>query len=191
VGLPEAQGAVNRIVPVRDEPVLFCEKETVVVPPPNPLFPSVMESQLVPEVTEADQFMVPLPVFETEKVVVPEDESTFLLEGAMDKMAAPSWVMVMSFEVGEAHEAVTLIVPVREEAVVFWVLEMLMVPLLVPLLPEVMDSQSEPEITEADQVMVPLPVFETLKVVVPEHELKSLLEGVTDKIGLGPSRWKL
>jgi hypothetical protein len=44
-----------------------------------------------------------------------------------------------------------------------------MVPLLVPLLPEVMESQSEPEITEADQVMVPLPVFETVKDVVSEE----------------------
>ena len=37
---------------------------------------------------------------------------------------------------------------------------------LVPLEPELMDSQLAPAVTEADQAIVPVPVFETLNEVV-------------------------
>jgi hypothetical protein len=48
----------------------------LIVPALVPLEPDVMLSQLLPSVTWADQDIVPLPVFATEKLVVPLPEPT-------------------------------------------------------------------------------------------------------------------
>ena len=58
-------------------------------------------------------------------------------------------------------------VAVRDEALVFAVKLQLMVPELVPLSPDVIVSQLPPDVTAAVQGMVPVPVFETLNVVMP------------------------
>jgi hypothetical protein len=63
--------------------------------------------------------------------------------------------------------AITLIVPVRADVVVLAVKLQLIVPALVPLAPDAIESQLLTEVTDAVQFMVPTAVLETLKVVVP------------------------
>jgi hypothetical protein len=55
-----------------------------------------------------------------------------------------------------------------------------MVPELVPLAPEVIESQVSPEITAAVHGMVPAPVFETLKVVAPMSLATFRTAGLTE-----------
>ena len=57
-----------------------------------------------------------------------------------------------------------------------------MVPELVPLSPDVIVSQL-PDITDAFHVMVPVPVLETLNVVVPASAETSRMDGVTNSTG--------
>ena len=56
-------------------------------------------------------------------------------------------------------------------------------PLSVPLEPDWIDSQLPPEITEAVQLMVPVPVLATENVVVPDEDATSRLLGVTESSG--------
>ena len=81
--------------------------------------------------------------------------------------------------------AVTLMMAVRAEVLLFAVKLQLMIPKLVPLAPDVIESQvSEfqisPDITMAVQGMVPVPVFETLNVVVPAYPVTARLVGLTE-----------
>ena len=84
-----------------------------------------------------------------------------------------------------APGAVTWTVPVREEVPVFASQPILTVPLFVPLKPDVMRNQDEPEVTEADQFIVPVPEFDTLNEVVPASAETSRCDGVTDNSGCG------
>ena len=70
--------------------------------------------------------------------------------------------------------------PTREVVDAFCSYATVIVPLFVPLEPEVINSHVAPPTTEALQVIVPPPVFDTLKVVVPEALLTSRFDGVTD-----------
>ena len=72
LGLPVAPGAVTRIVPCRVDVLMFWVNAAVIVPLSVPLEPDWIDNQLLPEMTEAVQLMVPVPVLETEKVVRPE-----------------------------------------------------------------------------------------------------------------------
>jgi hypothetical protein len=51
---------------------------------------------------------------------------------------------------------------------------------LLPLLPDVIVSHSPPDITDAVHAIVPLPVFDTLKLVLPTSFATVWLAGVTD-----------
>ena len=75
-GLPVAKSAVTQIVPVRTDVPVLVLNEHVIVPALVPLVPDVIESQLLPFVTAAIQGMVPVPVLETLKVVVPASFDT-------------------------------------------------------------------------------------------------------------------
>jgi hypothetical protein len=72
-------------------------------------------------------------------------------------------------------------VAVLSDVLVLAVKLQLMFPALVPLAPDVIESQLLPDVTAAFQGMVPLPVFETLKDVVPDVSLTFWLEGVTER----------
>ena len=77
--------------------------------------------------------------------------------------------------------AVTRMVAVRAEMPVFAVKPQLMVPELVPLAPDVIESQPPShDVTAAVQCMVPVPVFETLNVVVPASLATARLAGLTE-----------
>jgi hypothetical protein len=54
------------------------------------------------------------------------------------------------------------------------------VPALLPLLPDVIVSHSPPDVTDAVHDIVPLPVFDTLKFVLPASLATDWLVGVTD-----------
>jgi hypothetical protein len=58
-------------------------------------------------------------------------------------------------------------VAVRADVLVFAVRLQLIVPVSVPLAPDVIESQLLPDVTVAVQGIVPVPVLDTLKVVVP------------------------
>ena len=59
----------------------------------------------------------------------------------------------------------------------------LMVPESVPLAPDVIESQLPPDVTAAVQGIVPVPVFETLNVVVPASFVTPRLTGLTETTG--------
>ena len=83
-----------------------------------PLEPDVMESQLSPDVTEAVHDIVPTPVFDTPKLVVPESFETLWVEGLTESTMLPAaWVTVTSIGLPVAPVAVTRIVPVRVDVV--------------------------------------------------------------------------
>ena len=65
--------------------LVFEVKLQLIVPEYVPLSPDVIESQLLPDVTAAFQGMVPLPVFETLKDVVPDALATFWFEGVTER----------------------------------------------------------------------------------------------------------
>jgi hypothetical protein len=58
-------------------------------------------------------------------------------------------------------------IAVRAEVLVFAVKLQLMVPVSVPLVPVVIESQLPPDVTAAVQAMVPVPVLDMPNVVVP------------------------
>jgi hypothetical protein len=69
-------------------------------------------------------------------------------------------------------------VAVRAEAPVFDIKLQVIVPVSVPLAPEVIESQPPPDVTAAVQGMVP--VLETLNVVEPASFVTSCVAGVTE-----------
>ena len=77
-------------------------------------------------------------------------------------------------------------VAVRDEVLVFAVKLQLIVPVSVPLAPDVIDNQSLPDIIEVDQRMVPVPVLETLNVVVPASIATAWLTGEITKLPNDP-----
>ena len=81
-----------------------------------------------------------------------------------------------------APVAVTRMVAVRADELAFAVKLQLMVPELVPLSPYVIESHLLAGVTAADQSMVPVPVLETLNVVVPASLATARLAGLTDRI---------
>jgi hypothetical protein len=78
-----------------------------------------------------------------------------------------------------APVAVTLIVPVRVTPLLAVKLQ-LTVPALVPLEPDMIESQSPPDVTAAVHGMVPVPVLETLNDVIPAPFATSLVDGLTE-----------
>ena len=58
-----------------------------------------------------------------------------------------------------------------------------MVPPFVPLEPELICNQLPPEVTLAVQFIVPVPVFDTLNEVLPDEDVTSRCEGVTESTG--------
>jgi len=85
-GLPVASVAVTRIVPVRDAVPAFAEAATVIVPLFDPFEPDEIDSQALPDMTVAVQAIVPVPVLETEKAVVPAVYSTSRVLGVTLRM---------------------------------------------------------------------------------------------------------
>jgi hypothetical protein len=71
-------------------------------------------------------------------------------------------------------------VAVRAEVLAFTLKLQLIVPELVPLVPDVIESQLSPVVNAAVHGMVPVPVFETLNVVVPASLDTSRLAGLTE-----------
>ena len=57
-----------------------------------PLEPDWIDSQLPPEMTEAVQLMAPPPVFETENVVVPDEDATSRLLGVTERAGGGSCI---------------------------------------------------------------------------------------------------
>ena len=96
----------------------------------------------------------------------------------------PACVTVTSFGLPVAPVAVTRIVPVRTDVVVLAVNAQLMVPALVPLELDVIESQVLPDVTSAVQVIAPEPVLITENVAKPPSFDTFWLIGVTDKMGL-------
>ena len=71
-GLPVAPGAVTRIVPVREVVPEFRVKAAVIVP----LAADWIHSHVPPDMTNAVQAIVPVPVFVTVNVVGPASAET-------------------------------------------------------------------------------------------------------------------
>jgi len=161
------------------------------VPVPVPLAPDVIESQLLPDVTVAVQGIVPVPVLDTLKVVAPASFVTDLLGGVTDStgvgvgvgVGVDACVTVTSIGLPVAPVAVTCMVAVRADVLVFAVRLQLIVPVSVPLAPDVIVNQLLPDVKVAVQGIVPPPVFETLNVVVPATAGTSQLSGVTERFG--------
>lgn len=182
LGLPIAPFAVTRIVAVRDKVPVFGVKLQFMVPELLPLKPDVIESQLPPDVTAAVHDMVPAPVLETLNDVVPISFPTSRLSGETDRTGCvlAACVTVTFLGLPVAPVAVTRIVAVRDEAPVLAVKLQLTVPVLVPLEPDMIESQSPPDVTAAVQGMVPVPVLETSNDVVPASFATSLVGGLTE-----------
>ena len=72
---------------------------------------------------------------------------------------------------------------VRGEVLVLAVKLQLIVPVSVPVVPDVIVSQLLPGVTAAVQGMVPVPVLDTLNVVVPASFATSRLAGLTETTG--------
>ena len=106
------------------------------------------------------------------------------MDGAIDRIGtlACAWVTVTSTGLPVALAAVTRIVAVRVEALVFAVKLQLMVPEFVPLAPEVIDSQLPLFITAAVQDIVPDPLLDTLNVVDPASLTTFWLSGLTVRL---------
>ena len=94
---------------------------------------------------------------------------------------AGAWITVTSLGLPVAPDAVTRIVPVRADVLVLAVKLQLMVPELVPLVPDVIVSQLLAGVTAADHGMVPSPVLATLNTVVPDETLTFWFEGITER----------
>ncbi len=82
-----------------------------------------------------------------------------------------------------ATVAVTLMVAVLAELPVLAVKLQVIVPVSVPLVPNVIVSQL-PDVTDALHVMIPVPVLDTLNVVVPASFATSRLAGLTESTGV-------
>ncbi len=155
----------------------------VIVPELVPMEPEVI-SQVLPDVTAAVNGIVVVPVMEKLKVVEPASFETSRLDGVIDSTGGAACVTVTSTGLLVAPVAVTRIVAVRDEVLVFaWKLQ-LMVPESVPLAPEVIVSQLLVDVTAALQGIVPVPVLETPNVVVPDVLLTFWFEGVTERYGV-------
>ena len=74
-------------------------------------------------------------------------------------------------------------VAVRDDVLVLAEKLQLIVPVSVPLAPDVIESQVPPDVTAAVHGMVPVPVLETLNVVVPASFATSRLAGLTESMG--------
>ena len=74
-------------------------------------------------------------------------------------------------------------VAVRAEVLVLTEKLQLIVPVSVPLVPDVIDSQLLSGATAAVQGIVPVPVLDTLNVVVPASFATSRLAGLTETTG--------
>jgi len=123
-----------------------------------------IDSQSDPLMTGTVQFIVPEPVFKTLKFVVPALCPTVTVEGltlSWGAAGAAACTTVTSVGLPVAPGAVTRIVPVRC-APVFNVTVAVIVELLVEI-----DSQSDPFVTDAVQLIVPVPSLVTVKVVGP------------------------
>jgi hypothetical protein len=160
---------VTRTVPVRAAAPVLAVNSHVMVPLLLPLAPEEMESQSPPDVTAAVQrALSPHPVLITANVVVLAVHATLWLAGVTESTGGHNdCVTVTSTGLPIASFAVTVMVPIRWDVVVLAVNAHVIVPLLFPLSPEVMESQDPPEVTSAVQGMVPVPLLDTLKVVVP------------------------
>ena len=99
--------------------------------------------------------------------------------------ATPACITVTSLGLLLAPEAITRIVPVREELDVLAENDAVIVPLFVPLEPVAIVSQLPPDISKAVQDMVPVPVLFTVNVVVPLLTLTVREFGVTESSGAG------
>ena len=82
-----------------------------------------------------------------------------------------------------APAAVTVMTPVRGALSGLGSTVTLMVPELLPLFPEVICTQEGPVVTEAVQAMVPPPVLDTEKVVLPPEKAMLREEGETARAG--------
>jgi hypothetical protein len=106
---------------------------------------------------------------------------------AADEEVPPDWVTVTSLGLPTAPAAVTCIVPVLADVPVFAEKAQAIVPVLVPLAPDDIDSQLLPDVTEAVQLMVPVPVLETPNVVVPASLATLRPDGMTESTGSSSS----
>ena len=132
-----------------------------------PLAPEVIVSQLLAGVSTAVHGIVAVPVMERLNVVEPASFGTSRLDGVTDSTGGAACVTVTSTGLLVAPAAVTRMVAVRDEVLVFAGKLQLMVPELVPLTPDVIVSQLLAGVTTAVHGIVPIPVLETLNVVVP------------------------
>ena len=183
IGLPVAPAAVTRIVPVRGVATVLAVYAHVMVPEFVPEAPDVIDSQPLPDVTADVQGMVPVPVLETLNVVIPADLVTLCDTGLTESDAIPCWVTVTSIRLPVAPVAVMRIVPVLDAVVVLASKAHVMVPVSVPLLPDAIVSQL-PDVTSAVHGMVPVPVLDTLNVVVPDELFTLCAVGLTDSDGM-------
>ena len=157
------------MVAVRDEVLVFAVKPQLMGPELVPVAPDVIVSQL-PDVTDASHDIVPVPVLETRKVIVPAFSSTSWLGGSTKSTGSsrvPACLTVTSFGLPVAPVADTRIVPVRAVVLVLSINLQVIVPELLPLAPDVIESQLSPDVTAAVQDIVPVPLLETLNVAVP------------------------
>lgn len=90
---------------------------------------------------------------------------------------------ITSFGLPVAPVAVTWIVPVRTDVPVLALNAQVIVPVSVPLVPDVIESQVPPDVTAAVHGMVPVPVLETLNDVVPASFTTFWVAGDTDRTG--------
>ena len=95
-------------------------------------------------------------------------------------------VTVTSTGLSIAPAAVIRMVAVRAEVPMFDVKLQLMVPVSVPLAPEVIESQLLSDVTAAVHGIVPVPVLETLNVVVPASFETERLVGEITNVGAAP-----
>ena len=188
LGVSVAPTAITLMVAVRTEELVFAVKLQVIVPVSFPLGPAVplvpeISSQLMPDVTAAVQGIDPVPVLETLNVAAPASLVTSWLAGDTDRTGCPACVTFTSWGLPIAPTAVTLMVAVRGEWLVFAVKLQLTVPALVPRAPDVIESQSLPDVTAAVQGIVPVPVLKMPNVAVPVFFATSRLTGDTDRTG--------
>ena len=83
-----------------------------------------------------------------------------------------------------APEAVIRIVPVRDDRLVLLTVAQVMVPVLVPLDPLLMESQLPPDVMDAVHDMDPVPILEMLIGNVPASFDTDFDVGETDRVGL-------
>jgi hypothetical protein len=133
------------------------------VPESLPLSPDVIESQLLPDVTEAVQSIVPAPVFETLNIVLPAFIAKFRLTGDTDRTGCVGVVNVgacvtltsTSMGLPVSPVVVTQMVAVRAEvSVLAGKLQSMLPRPQSPLAPDMIESQVPPDVTAAVQCVV-------------------------------------